>query len=162
MRKADRGPAAQPGRGPSRTWAQSDGARTGGSDEDSDGWGGSVGWGAGEVGAGEGAAAFGGPQLPLAADLPDHQRDDGQAEPGAGQAPCRRRTPEPLEDVRKFVRRDARALVSYGQLAVPFVRVQPYVDGAARRAELHRVVEEVHHGPFQRPGVALHAPRLAH
>src|SRR4051812_43762268 len=109
---------------------------------------------AGEAGSGQGATAGGRLQRHLAADLPDHQRDDGQPKTGARQAARRWRAPEPFEDVRKLVGGDARAVVAYGQLALPVaivaVRAQPDIDDAAGRAELDRVVEQVHYGPFQR------------
>jgi 5'-nucleotidase len=92
----------------------------------------------------------------LAAHLLDRTGHDRQAEARAGQRPGARGTPEAVEHVREFLRGDAGSVVADRQHTVR----QHDLDRAALGAELHRVVQDVHHGTLQRGRLRPYVPRL--
>ncbi len=82
-------------------------------------------------------------------------RHDGQAKPGPGQPTCGRRPVEPVEDPGAVLRRDPRALIGDDNLAGS----HGHVDPPLCRGELHRVVQQVRHRPFQHVRASVYRRR---
>jgi hypothetical protein len=71
----------------------------------------------------------------------DELLDDGEADPTATPAGCLTTTPEPFEDVRKFVLRNPGPLVAHKEFRVAAVASYADAHRATVRRELERIAD---------------------